>query len=128
VTLDSTYATSLDPTATISGSAINLDSGQISIQMPNGPVSQPTVGLILAGVALQNLQSTQSLSLLSYSSIDIYGSGVINASDSLQLHAAEIRGFNNGGTIDFVAKNITLDNAANASVPGVIAPSTGTLQ
>ena len=128
VTLDSTYGTSLDPTATIRGTAVNLDSGQISIQLPNGIVSQPTAGLVLAGVALQNVESVQSLSLLSYSSIDIYGSGTIKASNALQLHAGEIRGFNNGGAVDFAAKNITLDNVANASAPGAVASPSGTLQ
>jgi filamentous hemagglutinin len=128
VTLDSTYATSLDPTATISASAINLNSGQISIQLPNGIVSQPTAGLVLAGEALQNLASADSLSLLSYSSIDIYGTGTINAANSLALHAAEIRGFNNGGVVDLVGNTITLDNSANGFASGAVAGQNGRLQ
>ncbi len=128
VTLDSTYATNLSPTAAITGRSVNLDSGQISIQLPNGTVTQPTAGLVLAGVALQNVESVQSLSLLSYSSIDIYGSGTINSSNNLQLHAGEMRGFSNGATVDFVAKEIVLDNSANGSAPGSVAPATGALQ
>jgi filamentous hemagglutinin len=128
VTLDSTFATSLDPTAILSGSAVNLDSGQISIQLPNGSVPQGTSGLILAGVALQNLQSINALSLLSYSSIDIYGTGTITAANSLALHAGEIRGFNGGGTIAFSGNTILLDNSANATVPGPGPTQNGTLR
>ena len=128
ITLDSTHTTLLDPTAIINGTAINLNSGQISIQLPDGIVSQPTTGLVLAGIALENLRSAQSLSLLSYSSIDIYGTGTITASDSLALHAAEIRGFNNGGIVDFVAQTISLDNSPNIVAPGPVGPSNGTLQ
>jgi filamentous hemagglutinin family protein len=128
VTLDSTAATSLDPTAVLSGSAVNLDSGQISIQLPNGSVPQGTSGLILTGVALQNLQSINALSLLSYSSIDIYGTGTITAANSLALHAGEIRGFNDGGTIDFRGNTISLDNSARAVVPGPGPTQDGTLR
>jgi filamentous hemagglutinin len=128
VILDSTYATSLDPSAVLSGSAVGLDSGQISIQLPNGGTPQNTVGLVLTGVALQNLQSVDALSLLSYSSIDIYGTGEIAASNSLSLHAGEIRGFNTGGTVDFVAKSLALDNSPNATAPGAIAAQNGLLQ
>jgi hypothetical protein len=128
VTLDSTSATSLDPAAILSGSAVNLDSGQISIQLPNGSVPQGTSGLILTSVALQNLQSINALSLLSYSSIDIYGTGTITAANSLALHAGEIRGFNNGGTIDFRGNTIQLDNSAHAAVPGPGSTQDGTLR
>ncbi len=128
VTLDSTFATSLDPTAVLSGSAVNLGSGQISIQLPDGAMPQGTSGLILSGVALENLQSVDALSLLSYSSIDIYGTGTLTAANSLALHAGEIRGFNNGGVVDFVGQTITLDNSANATVPGPVAGQNGTLQ
>ncbi len=128
VTLDSTYGTSLDPSATVGAAAVNLNSGQISIQLPDGTVSQSTAGLVLAGIALENVESVQSLSLLSYSSIDIYGTGTITASNALQLHAGEIRGFNDGGTVEFAAKDITLDNSANASVPGAVTSPNGTLQ
>ncbi len=128
VTLDSTSATSLDPRAVLSASAVNLGSGQISIQLPNGSVPQGTSGLILAGVALQNLQSINALSLLSYSSIDIYGTGTITAANSLALHAGEIRGFNHGGTIDLRGNTIMLDNLANAVVPGPGPTQNGTLR
>jgi filamentous hemagglutinin family protein len=132
--LDSTSVTNLDPSATISGKSIYLDSGQISLQLAN--VGAPT-GLVLSSQALANLQSgAQSLSLLSYSSIDIYGTGSVGAVDSngmptlanLALHAGEIRGFDlNGGSVTFNAQTILIDNSSNVSGPGVLLPVDGSL-
>src|SRR5205085_546737 len=73
ITLDSTYGTDLSPTAILIGQTVSLNSGQISIALDGS--SPVTPGLVLAGNSLQTLQSTQSLSLLSYSSLDIYGFG-----------------------------------------------------
>jgi filamentous hemagglutinin family protein len=131
VTLDSTHATILDPTATLGGQSINLGSGQISLQLSNPGSLLPTSGLVLSSGALQTLQSAAtSLSFLSYSSLDLYGSGQIGAPafSSLALHAAEIRGFNNGGgTVTFDAKSITIDNSPGNSGPGPVAAPAGTL-
>ncbi len=133
VTLDSTNATSLSASATITGKAVALDSGSITLQLGNAASMPPTTGLLLSGAALTNLQSAQTLSLLSYSAIDIYGTGTIGATDatgqpslaSLALHAGEIRGFNPaGGVVSFAAKDILLDNSANSRAPGgALAPS-----
>ena len=135
--LDSTSATSLDPTAKLSGQSVALDSGQISLELDNPGTLFPTTGLVLSNSALQSLlNATQSLSLLSYSSIDIYGTGTIGSLDamgkpivaSLALHAGEIRGFHsNSGTVTFGAKQITLDNSANVSGIGSIVANDGTL-
>ncbi len=124
VTLDSTYATHLDPSAQITGTSIALDSGQISLVLNKPGTLQPTAGLVLTNSVLQILENgVQSLSLLSYSSIDLYGTGQIGASSlaSLSLHAAEIRGFNNGGgTVTFKAQNIELDGGPGGIVPGPV--------
>jgi len=129
--LDSSYATSLSPDAVLKGASITLDSGQISIQLDNPGPLNPTSGLVLSGLALQTLQSSaQALSLLSYTSLDIYGAGVVGSPSvaSLALHAAEFRGFNDGGsTVTFAAGNILLDNAAGGTSPGPVAPPAGTL-
>ena len=136
VTLDSTSGMTLDSSATIEGTAVNLDSGLISIVLGDSPVAPPTNGLVLSGAALENLQAAQFLSLLSYSSIDIYGSGTIGTRDgsgvptaeNFALHAGSIRGFNNGGSAIFVAQNITLDNLANATPLAADTNLNGTLQ
>ena len=135
VTLDSTgSADSIDPSATLTATGTaSISSGQISLDLDNNPAA---TGLVLSGTALTNLQSSaQALSLLSYSSIDIYGTGSIGASavdgkfqvQSLALHAAEIRGFDNGGQqVTINAQNVLLDNSAGEVSPGAAqAPAAG---
>ncbi|MEO6052642.1 MAG: hypothetical protein ABIP97_01385, partial [Chthoniobacterales bacterium] len=128
VILDSSYATSLSPTAILKAKSISLNSGQISMQL-NNPGTVPVIpGLMLSGSVLQALQSVQSLSLLSYSSIDIYGSGVFSTEGSLALHAGEIRGFINGGSnVSISATDILLDNLSNGVTKGAVIPANGTL-
>ncbi len=131
VILDSTYATKLDPNAILQGEAITLDSGQISIRLANPGSLKPTAGLVLSGLALQSLESSASvLSLLSYSSIDIYGAGTIGSAGfaSLALHAPEIRGFSQpNGNVTIAARHILLDNASGRPAVGP-AGAAGALQ
>ncbi len=131
VIIDSTGETSLDPGATLKGSSIAISSGQISLALTDPGNLQSVGGLILSGSALQSLQSgAQALSLVSYSSIDTYGMGQIGQGTlaNLDIHAAEIRGFNQGdGTVEFVAQNILLDNSANGTVLGPVNGGSGTL-
>jgi filamentous hemagglutinin family protein len=125
ITLDSAHGTSLDPSAVIEAKSIALNSGQITIALTNPGAIAPTTGLVLSGNALQGLfGSADSLSLLSYSSIDIYGTGSIGAVSAsglaqlknLTLSAGEINGFNStGGTVEVAAQNVLLENAANAA-------------
>ena len=129
VTLDSTNATSLDATAVFTGSAINLNSGRVSILLNTPGTLQSNAGLVLGGTILSKLQAAAALSLLSYSSIDLYGTGTFAATGSLALHAAEMRGFNNsGGAVNFTApQSILLDNSANGSAVGSVTGLAGTL-
>ncbi len=139
IILDSTNATHLDSTASILGRSVTLDSGLISLQLnnPSGHPAPSPGGLVLSGQALLTLQtSASSLSLLSYSSIDIYGTGNVGGLDSsgrpklvsLALHAADLRGFDNeGGVVSFNAQTILLDNSPGLTASGSDAPS-GTLQ
>ena len=134
VILDSTSATALASSAKLSGNSIALDSGKISLALDQ---SQPSTGLVLSASALnQVLASAQALSLLSYSSIDIYGNGLIGSAadasgayqiQSLSLHADEIRAFD-GGSVTINAKNVTLDNSPGG-VPLALSgnPLSGTL-
>lgn len=136
VTLDSTAATTLAPTAVLTAQSLALGSGQITLQLANAGTVPTSTGLLLSGTALQGLQSAQSLSLLSYSTIDIYGTGQVGGLDannqpllgSLALHAGAIRGFNNGGgTVSFAAKDLLLDNAPKATAPAAAVSATGSL-
>lgn len=127
--LDSTHATRLDSAARVDGQAVSLSSGQISIQLTNPGLLNPTAGLVLSGDALASLQaSANSLALLSYSSMDVYGTGSVGSStlNQLSLQAASIRGFNNnGGTATFSAANIMIDNAGGGAAG---TPLAGALQ
>ncbi|HWB06513.1 MAG TPA: filamentous hemagglutinin family protein [Verrucomicrobiales bacterium] len=130
LTLDSTAGTTLDPAAALLSNAININSGRISLALENAGTLQPNSGLVLSGDALQSLQNASGLSFLSYSSIDIYGTGQVGRSTTknLALHAAEIRGFNNaGGTATFTAENILIDNSANGTSAGAVTAPQGTL-
>ncbi|MGI9087065.1 MAG: filamentous hemagglutinin N-terminal domain-containing protein [Chthoniobacterales bacterium] len=131
LTLDSTYATRLDPAATLSAPAIALNSGQITLRLANSGAIRATAGLVLSDATLQNLTGLQSLSLLSYSSLDIFGTGQVGSSsvEMLALHAGEIRGFDNqGGAVVFAATNILLDNSPKGSAAAVFGGGLGTLQ
>jgi len=131
VTIDSTGLTTLDPSAVLRATSVSIASGQISLALTDPGNLQSVGGLILSGTALQSLQSgAQSLSLLSYSSLDTYGTGQIGdgALADLAIHAPEIRGFNQGdGIVQFVAQNILLDNSANQTAPGPVNDPSGTL-
>jgi len=129
VILNSTYAASLDPSAVILGHSVTLGSGQISIELNNPGIVQSSQGFVLGEGELGKLSGAQSLSLLSYSSIDIYGSGQVGLATlaNLSLDAAEIEGFNNGGNpASFDARNILLDNSAGGTAASATTPVAGT--
>ena len=139
VTLDSTSATSLDPSANVSGNAVALNSGQISLVLSNAGQLNPTTGLYIQGSALENLEATaQALSLLSYSSFDIYGIGQVGnlattgrpAAASLALHAG---GNPRLPTTLVESSRLSRETCSwtilqTVSVPGSSSPSMGTLQ
>ena len=118
VLLDSTYATTLARRAVIDGEAVGLNSGQITVALRKPGKLAPTTGLIVRGPLLRGLSDARSLSLLSYSTFDVYGFGQFRGGESLSISAAEIRGFETGKrTAAFFADQISLGNAANVSLP-----------
>lgn len=126
VTLDSTYDADLDPLATLRGSAINLGSGQITVVMDNPGAVPANIGFVLQGAVLEKLQQTPFLSLSSYSSVDIYGSGTLQMAGGLAIHAGQIRGFNSTAPVNINATSLTLDNSTNGVAFGSpVLPGTG---
>lgn len=128
VILDSTYGTNLDPTASISARALTLGSGQISIVFDDasgaltGSVVDPH--LILEGDILDKVQQVGSLTLKSYSMIDVYGTGTFGGDSlsKLNLLGGGIRGYEQGsGTVTFQAESILFDNPSKVAAP--VAPS-----
>ncbi len=126
IVLDSTSATTLASSALLTAGDVSLSSGKISILLNNPGNLASNSGLVLAGNALSSLQSSaKRLSLLSYSTIDVYGNGTVGSRDfeSLSLQAAAIRSVNTGTeTVKFTAKNIILGNSANSTAGSPIAP------
>jgi len=132
IVLDSTSASSLADSARLTARAVSLASGQISIALENPGVLNTTDGLMLGGAALASLQnSAQQLSLLSYSSVDVYGAGTIGTRNSgtLSLQAAAIRGFNTSSTpVVFAAQELVLGNSLGVAGSSLsTAPSGGSL-
>lgn len=128
ITLDSTSATNLNPAALLTAQAVNLSSGRLSLLLDNPGALQPDAGMIISEAILGSLQNAGSLSLLSYSSFDIYGTGTFAAQGALALRAGEIRGFNHGaGTVNITATSVLLDNLSNGIAPGAVAGMSGML-
>ena len=129
ITLDSTAGAQIAATAALNSQAIRLASGKISIVLGNDTPLQANPGLVLAGTALTSLAGSNSLSLLSYSGIDVYGRGAFTTNGTLALHAGEIRGVQSSlGLAEFAAGSIVIDNIANAGPPAVSALGSGTLR
>ncbi|MDB6153467.1 MAG: hypothetical protein JWL90_1920, partial [Chthoniobacteraceae bacterium] len=130
LTLDSTALMSLDPSATLAARAYSINSGRISLQLENPGELLNEPGLVLAGNPFRNLQSARSLSLLSYSTLDVYGTGQVGNGSlaKLSLSAGEIRGFNQqNGVAGFNARTIFLSNSSKALGSNATTAPSGTL-
>ena len=134
VILDSSYGSAFDPAAFVAAQSLDLGSGQISIQL--GATATLTGSavpqhLVLAGSLLAEVQQVSALTLRSYRTIDVYGSGSFGstAQGRLTLFAGGIRGYNQGtSTTTFSAPSITLGNPANVAALPAPAVTSGTLQ
>jgi hypothetical protein len=127
VLLDSSGNIALDDSAILGGTSthLSLDSGQISLVLqPAALGANVPSGLVIQGSALSSLSKVAALSLLSYNTIDIYGSGALSTKtfDSLALHASALRGDGNGGAVTIAANELLLDNSPGGATPS---PTTG---
>lgn len=129
--LDSTGTTQIDSSANFGAEAMSLNSGRISLQLTDPGALQAGAGLVLSGTAIERLQAlSNELSLFSYSTIDVYGTGNVGSAsfEKLTLGSPALRGFNNaGGTVTFMAKTIELSGGAGGTAPAVVAADEGTL-
>lgn len=126
VTLDSTSATNLSAAAFINADTLSLGSGSIRILLDDA-LAPPSIGsLDLGGGLLDRIRTVATgLVLRSYSSIDIFGTGIVGDRNfkELTFDAPAIRGFNQaGGDVVLAASNITLGNQSS----GTAAAPTGT--
>ena len=125
--LDSSGVVQIDHSATpavLLSTSLTVDSSLINIELST-PATGPTSGLVITSAQLNSLlQSVQSLSLLSYSSIALYGAGTIGAVTQegssapsyqlaqLALHATDIYYADtvNSSGITINAQTVSLDN------------------
>jgi filamentous hemagglutinin len=133
LTLDSTglvqISTSVATPPVLSSQSLTIDSSLINLEL-SAPTTAPTTGLVITNDELNSLlNSAQSLSLLSYSSIALYGSGQIGSVTvassgaktyqvaSLALHADDIYYADtvDAPTITINAQSVSLDNSAGGT-------------
>ena len=121
LTLDSSGAASIDASAIMNGSLINISAGKIALNFDG---STEANALNLKGSALESLSSSQGLTLTSYSTINFHGSGVLGSSSLalLTLHAGEILG-DNASVDSIMAQSLVLDNARSSTDPSGGSPS-----
>jgi filamentous hemagglutinin len=129
VTLDSSARFVMDDSALIESSFVKLSAGRISIQLDAPGSLQADAGLVLGGLLLDGLSTSDSLTLQSYSSVDFYGFGTFGQSlSNLRLQSRELRGFNTAGNdVALNAGKIVLENPGATVLPGSVAPATGDL-
>ena len=135
--LDSTNGTRIvtDPDTgqgpNLAGKSVAFASRTVSVVFDDSAGTDGS--LVLPAAALNGLRSpslgaaaTTSLSLLSYGSVDLYGSGTVGGTGltDLALHTAQITN-RNGGAAAFQAENIRLDNAPDGlkTAPGSASPA-----
>ncbi len=130
ISVDSSAGTSLSDQASFAGNTLNLSSGQISIQLQNPGALQSTNSLTLSGATLAGLASgVGNLNLVSYSALDLYGTGTVSIPQNLSLSAPALRGFNQaGGSITIQADRLQLNNTNNSTALPGLAPATGDLR
>ncbi len=131
VTLDSSHGSQLDAGMILNTETLALGSGQVSlifddtITSLSGSLGDPH--LVLSGALLDAVQQVDTLRIVSYSSIDFYGSGVFgNEALGLDFVSSGIRGFGQGaGSLTLQAKDVRFSNPGQVVAPAVPADSTG---
>jgi filamentous hemagglutinin len=131
VAVDSSSGTALASNVLFETDNLFLGGGHINVVLGDAvPPVDASNPLTLTGETLQQVFQSQKLSLRSYGSIDIHGSGSLGGSslDQLTLSASGIRGFDqSGGDVTLTAKEILLENTADSTAPANASASSGRL-
>ena len=130
VILDSSRSSTIDPSLQIAANNLTLGAGQISLLFESRPGelegSQFSDHLVMQGQFLTSALATNSLTLQSYTTIDLYSNGSITRpAKSLNLQASGLRTYTAAGaTLALNASDILLSNPNSASslaAPGSLA-------
>jgi filamentous hemagglutinin family protein len=133
VVINSSQSATVGTGATITGKSVAIGAGLIALNL-NG--NAPATGLVLSAPLLETLAAgAESLSLLSYNAINIYGGGEIGATssagvpalDNITLNAGAINGFGSA-EVTFNAKNILIGNAGDTTTAADPGAETATLE
>lgn len=122
IILDSTSKASISSVATLRAQSLSLGSSRILVDF--GRTSSDSGTLILSGDLLNNLSTSQKLSLNSYSSLDFAGAGTLGSSalKSLSLNTGGLRGISASVTLE--AQNVLLSNLLGSTVDSADSGST----
>ncbi len=132
VILDSTYGSDFAANLRLNASALILGSGQISLVL--GGASGNLVGstvdpqLVLTGSTLDRVFASDSLTLRSYRSIDIYGTGDLGSAGlgKLTLSSSGVRGYGQaGGNVAIRAGEVIVENSIKALALAAPATASG---
>ena len=129
VIVDSTYAADLDSSVDVRAGALTLGSGQISVLLDgSNPVltgSAVPGHVVLGGALLQRASESDVLRLLSYRTIDFYGSGTLGAPElaRVELLASGLRGYGNGTAGAAIRAGDIYLARPNAGMIGLSAPA-----
>ena len=109
------------------GSALTVSAGRVSLGSPTGG-AQVTDGLWLTQDQLAPLQQASSLTLKSYSTLDLYGAVNVGSPNlDLDIQASGISGYQNAGQMAVIKANtLTLSNPDNVAFANALALSDGT--
>ena len=134
VILDSTYGTRLASNLELVADWLTLGSGQISVVQDDASGFLPGLvvdpHLVLSGSTLNDAFASRNLTLRSYRSIDVYGTGVLGSANlqQLVLSSSGIRGYEQaGGNTVIRAGQVTFENSVNAVPLAAQATSSGSL-
>ena len=134
VILDSTYGSRFATDLKLVADTLTFGSGQISVVLEgaSGSLAGSVVSphLVLSGATLQDAFASRDLTLRSYRSIDIYGTGELGGAglEKLTLTGSGVRGYEQaGGNTVIRAGEVVFENSIHATSPGASASLSGRL-
>jgi hypothetical protein len=92
-----------------------VSGGRVSVQLDGGVTPRADAGLVLTRSILDGLATARSLSLRSFTTLDVVGSGSYTFSGQLLLGAGQVRGYGQGGApVELRASSLVLEGGADA--------------
>ncbi|MEY5016604.1 MAG: hypothetical protein RIS92_2962, partial [Verrucomicrobiota bacterium] len=117
VVLSSTGNLSLGGSTRLKAEVFEVSGGRISIQLDGGVTPRADAGLVLTRSILDGLATARSLSLRSFTTLDVVGAGSYAFSGQLLLGAGQVRGYGQAGaSVELRANSLVLEGGADVGV------------